>query len=196
MQTIQASQFEDLFEEQLRLYDSDRDMLDQERKDQDQIADQVREANKAFTRAHTGDASTKERETALQDLENGYLKYKEILSNLDVGRKFYNDLAKIVGRFRDDAKAFVHQRRMEASQLEAYVPRVDHPSITILLTYCVPGISRMSQRCLHCISRSRTCASQLTSQLARFTPQPTLRRPRSPPRSHLRLFMPTELLRQ
>ncbi|KAJ5403762.1 hypothetical protein N7509_003633 [Penicillium cosmopolitanum] len=181
MQTIQASQFEDLFEEQLRLYDSDRDMLDQERKDQDQIADQVREANKAFTRAHTGDASTKERETALQDLENGYLKYKEILSNLDVGRKFYNDLAKIVGRFRDDAKAFVHQRRMEASQLEAYVPRVDHPSIIILLTYCVPGISRMSQRCLHCISRSRTCASQPTSQLARFTPQPTLRRPRSPP---------------
>lgn len=119
MQGIQASQFEDLFEEQLRLYDSDRDLLDQERKDQDQIADQVREANKAFTRAHKGDASTKERETALQDLENGYLKYKEILSNLDVGRKFYNDLAKIVGRFRDDAKAFAHQRRMEASQLEA-----------------------------------------------------------------------------
>lgn len=119
MQAIQAGQFEDLFEDSLRLYDSDHDMLAQERRDQEQISDQVREANLAFTRAHKGDASTKERETALQELENGYLKYKEIISNLEVGRKFYNDLAKIVSRFRDDAKAFVHQRRMEASQLEA-----------------------------------------------------------------------------
>lgn len=121
MQAIQASQFEDLFEEHLRLYDSDRDMLAQERKDQEQLSEQLQEANRSFTRAHKGDASTKDREAALQDLENGYLKYKEIISNLEVGRKFYNDLAKIVGRFRDDAKAFVHQRRMEASQLEAYV---------------------------------------------------------------------------
>jgi programmed cell death 6-interacting protein len=120
MQPIQASQFEDLFEQKLRLYDSDRDMLAQEWKDQEQISGQVREANRNFTRAHKGDSSTKERETALQELENGYLKYKEIISNLEVGRKFYNDLTKIVGRFRDDAKTFVHQRRMEASQLEEY----------------------------------------------------------------------------
>lgn len=119
MQAIQASQFEDLFEEHLKYYNSDRDMLVQEDKDQDQLAGQVREANQAFIRAQKGDTSTKERETALQDLENGYLKYKEIISNLEVGRKFYNDLAKIVSRFRDDAKAFVHQRRMEASQLES-----------------------------------------------------------------------------
>ncbi|PYI10339.1 BRO1-domain-containing protein [Aspergillus sclerotiicarbonarius CBS 121057] len=118
MQVIQASQFEDLFEEQLHLYDPDLEMVAREQQDQDEIAARVREANRAFTRAHTGDASTKERERALQDLENGYLKYKEILSNIEVGRKFYNDLAKIVGRFRDDSKAFVHKRRMEASQLE------------------------------------------------------------------------------
>ena len=118
MQVIQASQFEDLFEEQLHLYDSDLEMVAREQQDQDEIAARVREANRAFTRTHTGDASTKERERALQELENGYLKYKEILSNIEVGRKFYNDLAKIVGRFRDDSKAFVHKRRMEASQLE------------------------------------------------------------------------------
>jgi programmed cell death 6-interacting protein len=121
MQAIQASQFEDLFESRLRDYDVDLDMVAQEMRDQDQIVAQVREANRAFTRAHTGDASTKEREKALQELENGYLKYKEIISNIEVGRKFYNDLAKIVGRFRDDVKAFVHKRRMEASQLEQCV---------------------------------------------------------------------------
>ncbi|KAA8649189.1 putative pH signal transduction protein PalA [Aspergillus tanneri] len=119
MQAIQASQFEDLFEQQLHLYDTDLEMVTQEQHDQDQIAAQVREANRAFTRAHRGDASTKEREKALQELENGYMKYKEIISNIEVGRKFYNDLAKIVGRFRDDCKSFVHQRRMEASQMES-----------------------------------------------------------------------------
>lgn len=121
MQAIQASQFEDLFEEQLRLYDGDQNMVTQEQHEQDQIAAQVREANGEFTRANRGDASTKEREKALQELENGYLKYKEIMSNIEVGRKFYNDLARIVGRFRDDCKAFVHQRRMEASQMEGCV---------------------------------------------------------------------------
>ncbi|KAF7716671.1 pH-response regulator protein [Penicillium ucsense] len=124
MQAIQASQFEDLFEDHLRLYDTDHEMLAQERQEQEQISRQVREANQAFNRTHTGDASTRERESALQELENGYLKYKEIISNLEVGRKFYNDLAKIVSRFRDDAKAFVHQRRMEASQLEADISNV------------------------------------------------------------------------
>ncbi|XHG00562.1 hypothetical protein AWENTII_003998 [Aspergillus wentii] len=124
MQTIQASHFEELFEEQLHLYDPDLEMVTQEQHDQDQIAAQVREANRAFTRAHTGDASTKEREKALQELENGYLKYKEIISNIEVGRKFYNDLAKIVGRFRDDCKAFVNQRRMEASQIEGEISSV------------------------------------------------------------------------
>ncbi|RMJ26435.1 hypothetical protein PHISP_02707 [Aspergillus sp. HF37] len=121
MQVIQASQFEDLFEEQLRLYDMDQNMVTQEQQEQDHVAVQVREANGDFTRANRGDASTKEREKALQELENGYLKYKEIMSNIEVGRKFYNDLARIVGRFRDDCKGFVHQRRMEASQIEGEI---------------------------------------------------------------------------
>lgn len=121
MQPIEASQFENLFEERLHLYDSDLEMLEQEQNEQDQIAARVREANRAFTKARKGDSSTKDREKALQELENGYLKYKEIISNTEVGRKFYNDLAKIVGRFREDTKAFIHQRRMEASQLESYV---------------------------------------------------------------------------
>ncbi|OKL58793.1 pH-response regulator protein palA/RIM20 [Talaromyces atroroseus] len=118
MQPIEASQFESLFEEQLHLYDSDLGMLTQERNEQDQLETQVREANNNFNRARRGDTSSKEREKALQELENGYAKYKELIGNIEVGRKFYNDLAKIVGRFRDDCKSFVHQRRMEAGQLE------------------------------------------------------------------------------
>ncbi|WEW55531.1 pH-response regulator protein palA/rim20 [Emydomyces testavorans] len=118
MQNIEASQFEDLFEEHLRLYDQDRDMLVEEQKNQNQIEDQLRGANRAFTMARKGDSSTKEREKALQDLENAYIKYKEIISNIEVGRKFYNDLAKLVSRFREECKKFVQQRRMEAGQME------------------------------------------------------------------------------
>lgn len=122
MQPIEASQFETLFEDHLHLYDSDIDMVAQERAEQEQLETQVREANNNFNRARRGDTSSKEREKALQELENGYAKYKELISNIEVGRKFYNDLAKIVGRFRDDCKSFVHERRMEASQLEKYIP--------------------------------------------------------------------------
>lgn len=120
MQKIEPAQFEELFEERLQDYEVDRDMLIKEKEDQDELSGKVQEANAAFGNARKGDSSTKEREKALQELENGYLKYKEIVSNLDVGRKFYNDLANIVTRFRDSCKAFVNQRRMEASRMESY----------------------------------------------------------------------------
>lgn len=120
MQKIEPGQFEDLFEDHLRLYDSEREMLVEEQKLQDQLSDQIVDSNKAFTMARKGDSSTKEREKALQELETGYLMYKEIISNIEVGRKFYNDLAKVVGHFREDCKKFVHRRRMEANQIETY----------------------------------------------------------------------------
>jgi ALIX V-shaped domain binding to HIV len=120
MQKIEPAQFEGLFEERLEDYDVDWEILTKEEEDQEELSGRVQEANAAFVSARKGDSSTREREKALQELENGYLKYKEIISNLDVGRKFYNDLANIVTRFRDSCKAFVNQRRVEASHLESY----------------------------------------------------------------------------
>lgn len=122
MQKIEPGQFEHLFEERLQEYDGDHAMLISEQDEQDQIFARLQDANTAFKNARKGDSSTRERENALQELENGYLKYKEIISNLDVGRKFYNDLAKMVARFREDCKNFVHQRRIEAGHIESCVP--------------------------------------------------------------------------
>lgn len=119
MQKIEPAQFEDLFEERLQDYEVDREMVAKEQDDQDELSRRVQEANTAFKNARRGDTSTREREKALQELENGYLKYKEIASNLDVARRFYNDLANIVTRFRDSCKQFVNQRRIEASLLES-----------------------------------------------------------------------------
>lgn len=118
MQKIEPAQFENLFEERLERYAEDKNNLSKEREEQEALSTQLKEANTAFANARRGDTSTREREQALQRLENAYVKYKEIVSNLNTGRNFYNDLAKIVNRFRDECKGFAYQRRVEAGQLE------------------------------------------------------------------------------
>lgn len=125
MQPVSASQFEHLFEERLEKYEADRDnlTLEQQDQDQDQLASRIREANNSFIDARRGDTEqvTKDRERALQELETGYMKYKEIVNNIEGARKFYNDLANHVTRFRDQVRTTVAQRRQEASELEAEI---------------------------------------------------------------------------
>lgn len=121
MQNIEAVQFEALFDKRLQMYDADQDMVKDEAREQQEAIKRLQDANTAFVNARRGDQSTRQREQALQNLENAYYKYKEIIANLDVGRKFYNDLAKIVNRFRDESRSFAYQRKQEASQIEVYV---------------------------------------------------------------------------
>lgn len=118
-QIVVPAHFEDFFEQRLAKYDPDVQALEDETEEQDRLTAQLEGSNASFTAARSGDISSREREQALQRLENAYFKYKEIVSNLEVGRKFYNDLSKIVGRFRDACKAFVYERREEAMRLES-----------------------------------------------------------------------------
>ncbi|PNS19516.1 pH-response regulator protein palA/RIM20 [Sphaceloma murrayae] len=118
MQTLEAVQFEDFFDRRLQRYQIDRDEVNAEDREQGELLSQLQRANSALANARCGDSSTREREQALQRLENAYLSYKDIISNLETGRSFYNDLANVVTRFRDDCRAFVYQRRSEAAQLE------------------------------------------------------------------------------
>ncbi|XMA12883.1 hypothetical protein WAI453_005674 [Rhynchosporium graminicola] len=117
-QIVVPAHFEDFFEQRLTKYDADVDGLKTESDEQDRLIAQLEQANQEFVLARKGDTSSREREQALQKLENAYFKYKEIVSNLEVGRKFYNDLAKIVGRFRDGVRSFVYERREEAIRME------------------------------------------------------------------------------
>jgi programmed cell death 6-interacting protein len=118
MQKIEAAQFEDLFEKRLRRYDDELTMVRDEKEDQEQLITQLREAYNAFNASKQGQESNRSREQALQRLENAYLKFKEILGNLDSARKFYNDLARIVNGFREECQQFRYSRRVEAGQLE------------------------------------------------------------------------------
>jgi programmed cell death 6-interacting protein len=121
MQKIEAAQFEDFFERRLQMYNVDKELVPEEDNEQQVMIKRLRLENAQFITARKGDSTSKAREQALQSLENAYYKYKEIISNLDAGRKFYNDLAKIVTRFRDDCKNFTYQRRAEAQEAEADV---------------------------------------------------------------------------
>lgn len=123
MQPISAAQFEPLFEQRLDVYEADREMLIVEQEEQDQLFARIREANKDFLQARRGETEsiTRDRERALQELETGYAKYKEIISNLETGRKFYNDLAGHVGRFREAVRQAVAARRQEAAETEAEI---------------------------------------------------------------------------
>lgn len=119
MQPLSASQFESFFDERLHKYDVDEADIKKEEAEQDRLLSRVKEANTSFQTAKRGDTSSAERERALQNLENAYMAYKEILRNLDTGRKFYNDLAAITTRFRDECRNFVYARRSEAQNLES-----------------------------------------------------------------------------
>lgn len=86
-------------------------------------------ANASFSTARRGDTSSKDREQALQSLENAYFAYKEIVQNLDVGRRFYNDLAGIVTKFRDEAVLWAAERRREAGALEGEIVNALVPAV-------------------------------------------------------------------
>ncbi|KAG5982369.1 serine/threonine protein kinase prr1 [Claviceps digitariae] len=119
---IVPAHFEDFFEQRLdRLYEPALKAVDKDAAEQDKLLNEVERANREFEsqKRRCGDRGSREREQALQELDSAYYKYKEIVNNLEVGRKFYNDLNKIVGQgFRDVVKGWVAQRRAEARALE------------------------------------------------------------------------------
>ncbi|KAG0136720.1 pH-response regulator protein palA/RIM20 [Tuber indicum] len=122
LQKLEPVHFEPLFESRLAAkYDGENTLLKEEAEVQKDIISRTQEANSSFAACRKVDSSLKEREQALQTLENAHSKYREILDNLNAGRKFYNDLAKLLARFRDECKDFVYQRRIEAGQFEVEI---------------------------------------------------------------------------
>lgn len=119
LQPLEAAEFDSFFDERLRRYDSDAAEVKREEDEQQRLLSRVQDSNTSLQAAKRGDTSSKERETALQKLENAYTSYKEIVRNLETGRKFYNDLSAITTRFRDECRNFAYARRTEGQNLEA-----------------------------------------------------------------------------
>ncbi|KAF3765734.1 hypothetical protein M406DRAFT_60355 [Cryphonectria parasitica EP155] len=120
---IVPAHFEEFFEKRLdSMYEADLQQIEKEAAEQEKMLADVTRANRDFEaqKKTAGDRGNREREAALQTLDNAYYKYKEIVSNVEVGRKFYNDLSKIVGSFRDRCRDWVAERRKDARALEEY----------------------------------------------------------------------------
>ncbi|KAJ3515626.1 hypothetical protein NM208_g14940 [Fusarium decemcellulare] len=93
--------FEDFFNKRLdKLYEPEVEAIEKEEQDQERILTDIQRINREFEsqKRQMGERGNREREVALQRLDNAFFKYKEIVNNLEVGRKFYNDLNKIVGK--------------------------------------------------------------------------------------------------
>ncbi|KAI6778954.1 pH-response regulator protein palA/prr-like protein [Emericellopsis cladophorae] len=114
--------FEYFFDQRLdKLYEPEIQAIDKEEEEQEKALSAVERANREFEsqKRQRSSQGTREREAALQKLENAYVKYKEVINNLETARKFYNDLNKIVGQgFRDQVKKWVADRHMDARALE------------------------------------------------------------------------------
>ncbi|KAL2177359.1 BRO1-like domain-containing protein [Thermothelomyces heterothallicus CBS 202.75] len=118
---IVPAHFEDFFDKRLdRLYEPELEVVEKERADQEKLVADLQRANREFEaqKRSIGEKGNHEREKALQRLDSAYYKYKEIVSNVEVGRKFYNDLSRIVEAFRNQARHWVNERRKEARALE------------------------------------------------------------------------------
>ncbi|KAK5163704.1 pH-response regulator protein palA/rim20 [Saxophila tyrrhenica] len=118
MQPIAASQFDTLLEQRLQQYDVHREDLKREEAEQDRLMARISDTNTSFQLANKGDSSSKERTQALQSVEVAFTSWREIMRDLETGRKFYNDLSSITTRFRDECRNFIYARRTEAQKLE------------------------------------------------------------------------------
>lgn len=119
--TIVPEHFEAFFEKRLdRLYESELEALEKEGREQERLLGEVSRVSREFEgQKRMRDGDSRVREERLQELEEAFRRYEEIVGNLEDGRKFYNDLSGIVGRmFRDQARGWANQRRMEARGLE------------------------------------------------------------------------------
>jgi len=123
LEPLTPADFEDFFSRRLEShYAENRNEFRLDQTESGKLRSRLREVNATFVKSRRTDTSLEERERALQKLENGYLKFLEIAQNLDEGRKFYNELAKRLGRWREEIRGFVYQRKKEARDLEGYVP--------------------------------------------------------------------------
>lgn len=119
---LQTVHFEEFFEKRLdKLYEPELEAIEKEAQEQENLLTLLQRANREFEsqKRLIDGKGHRDREQVLQKLNGAYFKYKEIGTNLEVGRKFYNDLNKIVANgFRDAVKAWAAERRIEARRLE------------------------------------------------------------------------------
>ncbi|KAK4149089.1 pH-response regulator protein palA/prr-1 [Chaetomidium leptoderma] len=141
---IVPAHFEEFFDKRLdSSYEPELEAVEKERADQEKTVADLQRANREFEaqKRSIGEKGSHDREKALQRLDNAYYKYKEIVSNVEVGRKFYNDLNRIVEQYRTQARHWVNERRKEARALEDEISMPPLSSLSLNPTRSPPAHS-------------------------------------------------------
>lgn len=84
---IEPAQFEDLFVTQMQKYEDFKKIVAIDEASQEKLLKEIANANTEFVRSRRSNAVIAKREKALQNLEQGYLKFKEVRTNLLEGMK-------------------------------------------------------------------------------------------------------------
>ena len=107
------AEFEEFFAQRLEShYVGNKEEFRLDQTETEELRARLRAANATFVKSRRTDTSLEERERALQKLETGYSKFLEIAQNLDEGRKFYNELARMLSRYREEIRGlYIRERK-------------------------------------------------------------------------------------
>ncbi|CAO3587926.1 unnamed protein product [Absidia cylindrospora] len=114
---IDPAQFEDLFVDNLRKYDSYLMKVDEEDEKQGQLLREMADTHRQYLSTQPDGSMSSRREKALQNLNQAYAMYKEIKINLTEGSKFYDDHAKGLMNYRDNCRDYCYMRKAESGEI-------------------------------------------------------------------------------
>ncbi|KAI5122282.1 hypothetical protein M0805_002362 [Coniferiporia weirii] len=118
---VEPAMFENMLDQEMNKYEKFRSGVEEGTEKQAELLGLIKIHYEQLIQSRQDDPSVKEREHALQSLDLGYHKYREISCNLDEGLKFYNDLSKILMKFREACKEWVRSRREEMRWLSQHL---------------------------------------------------------------------------
>ncbi|ODQ67335.1 BRO1-domain-containing protein [Nadsonia fulvescens var. elongata DSM 6958] len=117
--SLDVALFEPVIKRQLiTQYDDELAWVKAERDHQRQVCDELEVNNANFHLLVQNDESVMARQHSIQNLEVTFFKYQELISNLQEGKKFYNDLIVQLNKFSIRCNEFVHNRQLEFQLVE------------------------------------------------------------------------------
>ncbi|KAL5032064.1 hypothetical protein BDV3_000659 [Batrachochytrium dendrobatidis] len=103
--------------DQLKKYDETNNQVKEIISQQEQLLNSIVNCNKKFVESRQTNELIRDRENALQSLENGYKAFKEISANLDEGVRFYNDMEASLGKYLSSCRDFTLARDIEKKDM-------------------------------------------------------------------------------
>ncbi|MBW0484357.1 hypothetical protein O181_024072 [Austropuccinia psidii MF-1] len=109
---------ERVIEKELTKYLQYENQLKDNQSKQEQLIEEVKEANKLFLDSRTRDPITEAREKLFQNLEMAYHEYHTIVTNLEEGSRFHKEFNKYLAQLKENVERFTIYRRQQAKLLE------------------------------------------------------------------------------